>query len=396
VASHAYEASAVPARRPDVWLVGGEDIRLRLPFIDELSRRGFDVSVVGSEPPDPFVRHGIPYHRYSLSRSVDPLGDRRSLGQLRRIFVDHRPSVVHAFDTKPAMLASFAASRAGVPVRVRTLTGMGAVFSSVSPRSLLLRPVYHRMQAAASRAVSLTVFQNHDDESYFLRHGMATERGSGFVPGSGIDVDGLRSGRPSPVALSALRDELGVGTQPVVTMVSRLVRHKGVREFCLAARIVRRERPDCTFLLVGPLGSEGRQAVRRSEVEQNEDVRWLGPRADVPALLAASDVFALPSYYREGIPRALLEAGAMGLPLISTDMPGCREVVRDGWNGLLVPPRDARALAEAVCALLDLGADGRAEMGERARRHVEEQFTLDAVADAYAEIYRRLLDATAL
>ncbi len=375
-----------------MWLVGSDDARLRIPFLQELRRRGFDVTIVGSEPPDLFVAREIPYHRYSLSRALDPIADWRTFRELVALFRKHRPSVVHAFDTKPAMLASFAARRARVPVRVRTLTGMAYVFSSRSPRALLLRPVYHVMQAAASRAASMTVFQNRDDQAYFLRHRLARPDASGFVPGSGIDVELLRSQRPSADGLAALRRELGIEGGPVVTMVSRLVRTKGVSEFCAAARAVRRERPDCTFLLVGPLSSEGWQAVPRSEVEGNPHVRWLGPRPDVPALLAFSDVFALPTFYREGVPRALLEAAAMGLPLISTDMPGCRDVVLHGWNGILVPPRNVRALTRALLALLDAEPDALRQMGENSRAHVDEHFTLDLVAEAYADIYRGLLD----
>jgi glycosyltransferase involved in cell wall biosynthesis len=379
----------------DVWLVGSDDIRLRLPYVVELRRRGFEVTLVGSESPERFAEHGIPYHRYSLSRALNPLADLRTLRELVRLFRDHRPSVVHAFDTKPAMLASFAARRAGVPVRVRTLTGMAYVFSSRSPLALLLRPVYHVMQAAASRAASMTVFQNRDDQAYFLRHRLARPEASDFVPGSGIDVNLLRSQRPPPAELASLRRQLGVEGGPVVTMVSRLVRTKGVGVFCAAAGAVRRERPDCTFLLVGPLSSEGWQAVPRREVEENPDVRWLGPRSDVPALLAISDVFALPTFYREGIPRALLEAAALGLPLVSTDMPGCRDVVRDGWNGILVPPRNADALAEALLRMLSAEPDALRQMGENSRAHIDEHFTLELVTAAYADIYRRLLARTA-
>lgn len=379
------------SRQADVWLVGGEDVRFRIPLLLELSERGFAVAGVGSESGVTFEDHGIPYHRYSLSRALDPLGDLRSYRQLRRIFLEHAPSVVHAFDTKPAMLAPFAAAGVGVPVRVRTVTGMGHVFSDRAPRSLMLRPVYRRMQRAASRAVSLTIFQNSDDHEYFLDNEMVAAASSAIVPGSGIDAEQVQGRRPSPAALQVLRKELGLGDGPVVTMVARLVRYKGVREFCQAARSVRLVRPECTFLLVGPLGSEGKQAVRRSEVENHPDVRWLGPRDDVPALLALTDVFVLPSYYREGVPRVLLEAGAMGLPLVSTDMPGCREVVRDGWNGALVPARDAMALARSLTDLLDGGPEGLARMGERSRSHVAERFTLAHVADAYSEIYQRLL-----
>lgn len=378
--------------RNDVWLVGSDDIRLRIPYLLELRRRGLDVTMVGSEPPEPFIADEIPYHQYSLSRALDPLADWRTFRELLALFRKHRPSVVHAFDTKPAIIASFAARRAGVSVRVRTLTGMGYVFSSRSPRALLLRPVDHLMQAAAARAASITVFQNRDDQAYFLRHRLARPDASLLVPGSGIDVEPLRSLRPSADALAALRRELGIESGGVVTMVSRLVRTKGVPEFCAAARAVRRERPDCTFLLVGPLGSEGWQAVPRSEVEGNPDVRWLGPRPDVPALLAISDVFALPTFYREGIPRALLEAAAMGLPLISTDMPGCRDVVQDGWNGILVPPRNVQALTRALLSLLEAEPEALRQMGENSRAHVDRHFTLELVTDAYAEIYRRLLE----
>ena len=375
----------------DVWLVGSEDIRLRIPYLFELRRRGFDVTMVGSEPNKPFRAKGIPYHRYSMSRALDPVADWRSFRELHALFRDHRPSIVHSFDTKPGMLASFAALRAGVPVRVRTLTGMGYVFSSRSPLALLLRPVDHVMQAAASRAASMTVFQNRDDQAYFLRHRLARPDASTLVPGSGIDTNLLRSQRPSPEGLAALRRELGVENERVVTMVSRLVRTKGVVEFCAAARTVRRERPGCTFLLVGPLGSEGWQAVARSEVEGNPDVRWLGPRPDVPGLLAISDMFVLPTFYREGVPRALLEAATFGLPLIATDMPGCRDVVRDGWNGILVPPRDVQTLTLAIIRLLDAEPDALRQMGENSRAHVEQHFTLDRITDAYADIYRRLL-----
>jgi glycosyltransferase involved in cell wall biosynthesis len=375
-----------------VWLVGSDDIRLRIPYVLELRRRGLDATIVGTEPDAPFRTHDIPYHRYSFSRSLAPLADVRAFRELLALFGDNRPAVVHSFDTKPAMLASFAALRAGVPVRVRTLTGMGYVFSSRSPLALSLRPVDLILQAAASRAASMTVFQNRDDQAYFLRRRLAHEETSTLIPGSGIDTVLLRSKRPSASELASLRHELGIENGRVVTMVSRLVRTKGVAEFCAAARAVRRERPDCTFLLVGPLSSEGWQAVPLAQVEDNPDVRWLGPRPDVPALLAVSDVFALPTFYREGIPRALLEAGAMGLPLVATDMPGCRDVVRDGWNGVLVSPRDVQTLTRALLDLLDAEPDVLRRMGENSREHVERHFTLDRVTDAYVEIYRRLLD----
>jgi glycosyltransferase involved in cell wall biosynthesis len=124
--------------------------------------------------------------------------------------------------------------------------------------------------------------------------------------------------------------------------------------------------------------------------ENANTIRYLGQRDDVPALLALSDIFVLPSYYREGIPRVLLEAGAMGLPLITTEMPGCREAVQPGWNGLLVPPRNSFALAAAISQLLS-EEENRRQMGVRSRQYIRDHFGLSGVADAYEEIYRNLL-----
>jgi len=174
-------------------------------------------------------------------------------------------------------------------------------------------------------------------------------------------------------------------------MVARLVKEKGVREYLEMARQVRSAMRNVIFLLVGPHPSRQRNAVSLGLVRRSaEDVRWLGERPDVPALLAASDVAVLPTYYREGIPRFLLEAGVLGLPLVTTDMPGCRDAVRDGWNGFLLPPRDASAFAAAILKLLR-SRSLREAMGARSVGLVREQFGLDRVAESHARIYEGIL-----
>lgn len=376
--------------RAKIWFIGGEDVRFRIPLLIELRRRGFEVAAVGSEGGDAFRAPSIPYYRYELKRGVGPLADIQAYRQLTRLFRDHAPDVVHAFDTKPSIYAPIAARKAGVPGRVRTITGMGHVFSSRSPLALALRPVYRTLNAWASRASGVTIFQNEDDRDYFLRHRMVEPGREALVRSSGIDVQEFLSRKPDPQNLARLRGELGLQGRTVVTMIARLVKQKGVREYLQAARLARHEVANVVFLLIGPASSEGRKAVPVKEVEGSEDVRYLGPRKDVAALLALSDVLVLPSYYREGVPRILLEGGAMGLPLITTDMPGCRDVVRDGWNGHLVPTRDGRALATAIVRLLQSPQE-RVEMGSRSIRHVVENFSLDVVADAQAEIYQDLL-----
>lgn len=375
-----------------VWIVGGEDVHLRLPLARALQARGFLVTLAGSADGTLFRDQGIAYHHYNLARSLSPLEDLKSLSELRRLFRTHRPDCIQAFDTKPSILVPPAAAWAGVRGSIRTINGMGFLFSSESVRARLLRPVYRWLHRRASSVTRMTVFQNREDRDYFVEHGMARLDRSEVVYGSGVDVREIQTRADNPATARELRADLGLEGKLVVTMVSRLVIQKGVREYLAMARRVRRLRQDVAFLLVGQRASEGDQAIPLREIEAHAgDVHYLGARTDVPAILAASHLFVLPSYYREGIPRVLLEAGALGLPLIATDMPGCRDVVRRGWNGLLVPRRDVSALTEAVERLLSSPED-RERMGARAREHVSERFSLSTVAEAYAQIYRWVAD----
>ena len=213
------------------------------------------------------------------------------------------------------------------------------------------------------------------------------------VKGSGIDIQDFLGKLPSPEEATDLKKQLSLSGQRVVIMVTLIVREKGVIEFLEAARIVCRKLPDVTFLLVGPLNQGRWQSVARRELESLTDqrVRYLGPHDDIPALLAISDLFVLPTYYREGVPRVLLEAGATGLPIVTTDMPGCRDVVKNGWNGLLVPPSDVKALAAALERLL-VDRPAAHAMGVRGRAAVVASFDADTNIGA---LYDRFVSAGA-
>jgi len=213
-----------------------------------------------------------------------------------------------------------------------------------------------------------------------------------LVYGSGIDLANLKSCVPSDDRLADFRNELAVTGKMVITMVVRLVRYKRVREYLQAARAIQKRHPVCRFLLIGPQASEGRQAVPLSEIESYSDcVTWLGARDDVPAILAVSDVVVLPSYYREGVPRVLLEAGAMGLALVTMDMPGCRDVVVDNDTGVIVRPSDSLDLGDGILRLVnDPGL--RQRVGRNVKAKVDSGFSHEKVADAYADIYVALLN----
>ncbi|HET6521305.1 MAG TPA: glycosyltransferase family 4 protein [Geminicoccaceae bacterium] len=375
-----------------VWCLGGEDSHLRIAFCRRLADLGFDVTAVGTGDAAPFVRSGVRYLRYRLDRFLDPLGDARSLDELAGLIGRHRPDIVHGFDTKPSLLAPLATARAGVGRAVRTINGMGYVFSSGSPLALALRPVYRVLQRRVAPRTAMTVFQNAPDLAYFERHRLVPPARSRLVPGSGIDVDGFLARLPGPARTERLRRELGLGGRRVVTTVSRLTRQKGIPTLLAAAGRLAPRHPDAVFLLVGPRDGEGPFAVPRAALDRHRPyVRALGVRDDVPALLALTDVFVLPTEYREGVPRALLEAGAAGCPVVATRMPGCTDVVRHGWNGLLVEPGDAAGLADAIGCLLLARPERRRVMGARGRALVRERFPLDGVARAYADIYEEVL-----
>ncbi|MGB5215132.1 MAG: glycosyltransferase family 4 protein [Anderseniella sp.] len=376
--------------RPTVWHIGGDDVHKRIPLLHALRDRGFDVAAVGSEDDGEFLAQGIPYFHYNLKRKLTPWSDLRSCRELSKLLKRQKPDIVHGFDPKPAIATPILAQRAGIRGRIRTITGLGFVMASDSLKARTLRPVYRHLQRQAS-ASSLTIFQNSDDRAYFLQNGLVEEGREEIVLSSGVDVEKLRSERPGTEQLAKMRRSLGLHGKLVVTMISRVDENKGIREFAEAADMVRREIENTAFLLVGPYASEGSQAAKFVEQirDQSETIHYLGPRKDIPAILSLSDICALPSY-REGLPRVLVEAGALQIPCVTTDVPGCRDVVVDDWNGRLVPPRNSRALADAMIELLS-DQTRRTEMGQRSYQYVKGKFDLSTVADAYADIYLRAL-----
>ncbi|MGG5887544.1 glycosyltransferase [Falsiroseomonas sp. HC035] len=372
-------------------LVGGEDHELRIPFLLALRRNGFHVSAAGTGRPEPFARAGLAYHRFRFDRSANPLADLRSLASLADLFEEVRPDVIQSFDTKPNILVPLAARRQARAKVIRTINGMGWLYSSNNPVALALRPVYCALNQIATRWTAATVFQNSVDRAYFESRGMVGAGRSRLIPGSGVDVTAAEPASACGDCGLTLRADLGIGTSPVVMTVTRLTRQKGIPTLLDAAALVHATRPEVRFLLVGPREGEGRLAVSQAEIDAHAPyVIATGRRADVPRLLGLADVFAFPTQYREGVPRALLEAALAGLPLVATRMPGCTDVVDHGNTGLLVPPGDPRQLAAAILELLD-NREAALAMGQCAAALVRREFSLDRTVDRYAGLYAEVL-----
>lgn len=377
---------------PRLLCIGGEDHHLRIPFLLALGDRGVKVTAAGTGDGTPFARAGIEYHSFSFDRFVNPLADFNAVRLLARLIAGVGPDLVQCFDTKPNLLVPLAArSIDGVAV-IRTINGLGWIYSSRSALALTLRPVYLALQRLAARRTAMTVFQNRDDQTFFERHAIIGKGLSRLIPGSGIDVGRFEQAAAAGPSPADLRRSLGLKDSEIVITVTRLTRQKGIPALLESAALIHEARPTVRFLLVGPRESEGPLAVTQAELDRHAPyVIATGMRSDIPSLLKAADVFAFPTEYREGVPRVLLEAALAGLPIVATNMPGCNDVVRDGWSGFLVPPHSPRLLATKIIDLLDDRSTGRA-MGARAAELVRQEFNLDLTVARYVAAYNDLLD----
>jgi glycosyltransferase involved in cell wall biosynthesis len=379
-------------------IVGGADVSARLPLMEQL-RDDFELIAVGcgSEAEAAFTARGFGYRAYaSLHARVSPLDDARAFFELARIFRAERPQIVHAFDTKAGVWGCLAARCARVPIALATVNGLGFLFREDSWRRRLLAGCYRGLQRLACRASNATVFQNPDDARVFVERRLVQSERVVLVPGSGVRTDQLDPARFSAAQRARLRAELGLGADDVVAiMVTRVIRSKGVLDLLGAARALRGTHPRLRFLLVGAHEPESMDRLDETELRALADeLVWVGQRADVPALLAAADLMVFPSAYGEGIPRVLLEAAAMALPIVTTDAPGCREVVEAGQTGLLISIGDVPALTEAVARLVD-APELRGRFGAAGRARARARFDLAVVTQRTRVLYRELLSNAA-
>lgn len=353
-------------------------LNFRKPLIEGLRDAG--CRVIALAPDDGHagaIRSlGIEFVRIDIDSSgLSALRDARLffdyLARLREI----RPDVFLGFTVKPNIYGSIAASLLGIKV-VNTISGLGTAFMDRGPLNWLVSGLYR----LALRRSARVFFQNRDDLDLFVAKRLVRRGQAHLVPGSGIDLNHFR---PAPT-------EARADGRFQFLFVGRLLRDKGLIEFARAARNLRRTLPNAEFAILGFGESDNRSAVPIAEVErwQREGmVTYLGETDDVRPYLATADCVVLPSY-REGLPRSLLEAAAMGRPMIATDVPGCRDVVRHGSNGFLCEARSAESLAEAMESMVRIGRGERIAMGERAREHVESRFDQQLVVHSYLDALR--------
>lgn len=335
-----------------------------------------------------FARHGLRWVTVAMDRtSLNPLREAAMLAQLTRLLRRERPDLVHNFTVKCAVYGALAARAARVPAVVNAVAGLGYVFTSSAAKARLLRPlVKSLLRATLGNRRSLLILQNPDDAQDFTASRLVDATRIRVIRSSGVNL--TRFFPPEYPEPTSPRRRLRV------LLAARLLWEKGIQEYVDASRLLQQQGREVEFLLAGMPDAGNPRSVKHAQVQAWADagvLNWLGHVEDMPALFRSVDVMALPSYYREGVPKSLIEGAASGLALITTDRPGCREVVtEDGVDGLVVEPRNAAALAALIARLDDDRAMVRV-LGDRARQTALTHFDEQSVIQRTVEVYDELL-----
>lgn len=337
----------------------------RLGLMKKMKEKGYTVYACASKGRhSEKLKEEFYFKHFPLKRSIDLLGrDLLYFYRVYRFCKKEKPFLCHNFTIKPCIYATLAQKLAGVEKIYCTITGVGSAFESKTT-SKIVTFLYKRTLKHADKVI----FQNADDMQLFISLGIIKE--GELIKGSGVDIEKF-----SPV-------EKREG-EVTVTLVARMLYTKGVVEFVEAAKKIK----NAKFLLVGPIDKESPHRIREEQIEEwREYVDYLGEKDDIREVLSLTDIFVLPSYYREGVPKVLLEAGAMGLPIITTDAPGCREVVEDKKTGFLIKSKDKEDLIEKIKLLIE-NRELRREFGKNFREKIERDFSEEMVVEKTIKCY---------
>ena len=356
----------------------------RLPIAVAAKAAGFEVHVAVPFAVEPVRRMGecgLIHHDLPLRRGARSVwGELRLIAAFARLVREVRPAMVHAVSLKPVIYGGLVARLMGVPAAVMAVTGLGYLFLRQGAGAALARALVKRLyRFALAHPHSRAVFQNPDDRDLFVNGGLVAAGRVVMIRGCGVDTRAFAPGAEPE------------GTTPTVLFPARVLGDKGANEFVAAARRLRGDGVAARFVMVGRTDPDnptdvGEPAIRRWEAEGA--LEWWGFREDMAAVLNGAHVVCMPSY-REGLPRVLIEAAACGRPIVTTDVPGCREIVRDGENGLLVPMRDGEATAAAIRRLIE-SSDLRHELGARGREIVLAEFSVERFVAETLAVYDQL------
>lgn len=354
----------------------------RLSLAKELRAQGHEVVLVSSSGSFQSLLQGEDFQwiPFPLSRQgINPLYELWTLWRLTRLYRQVNPDIVHHFTIKPVLYGSIAAHLLRIPGIINSITGLGHVFIDSGIVTRLLRFLAGWLYRLNLRGTQV-IFENPEDRHIFIQQGFIKADHSHLILGTGVDVERYR---PTP----------NVNEVPIVLFSSRMLVTKGVLEYVEAVQILKQKGINARFALAGRTDPGNPASIPEEQITSWKDsdlLEWWGWQSDMPSALARADIFCLPSY-REGVPNALLEATACGLPIVTTDTPGCRDVVTHGVNGLLVPVKDAQAIADSL-ELLIVDPELRRKMGS-AGREIAVNFSNIKVNRETLVVYNQLIQS---
>jgi glycosyltransferase involved in cell wall biosynthesis len=338
---------------------------------------GHDVVIMA--PEDAYTKHlldmGAKHFDVPMKMNKNPVSDYFLYRRFLKAFRAVQPDIYLGYTIKPNVYGSMAAHKVGVPT-VNNIAGLGTVFISDGIVARIAKTLY---RIALGRA-NMVFFQNPDDRNLFTTNGIIKHDRHDLLPGSGVDLSKFAF---SPLPVAPERDTLRF------LLIGRMLWDKGVGEFVEAARQISKSRPDVQFCLLGGIDNDNPTAISRGQIDawvEEGHVNYLGYSDDVAGEILKADCIVLPSAYPEGTPRTLLEASAVGRPIITTDAPGCRNAVDDGINGYLCALRDAVDLQDKLEKIIAKSPQERREMGRAGRAKMEQEFDEAIVIGKYLEI----------
>lgn len=351
--------------------LAGSLVNFRGALIAEAVRRGHNVVACAPGASREIVERlqgmGARYKDIPLQRTgLNPVEDIYTLARLRDFFRKTQPDVLLGYTIKPVIYGSLAGKGAGIPKICSMITGLGYAYGQHDWKARIVHRIVERLYRVSLKHNHRVFFQNPDDLKLFADQGFVDQQQCVLVNGSGVDLQHFEP-RPLPSDISFL-------------LIARLIRAKGIGEYAEAAGILKRKYKNVSFRIVGGIDRRNPAAIMPDQLGkwmEGGSIEYCGEMADVREAISASSVYVLPSY-REGTPRTVLEAMSMGRPIITTDVPGCRETVCEGLNGFLVPPRNAAALAGAMETFI-LNPEYVSKMGENSRKIAIEKYDVHKV-----------------
>ncbi len=350
-------------------------INFRGDFINSLKDNNYEVFAAAGNYKEGTLEtlreeYGVTTVKYKLQRTgLNPAKDLETISDLKRIIKEHKIDLVFPYTVKPVIYSSIAANSCGVPV-ISLITGLGFTFTGLTFKSKALQRLNEFLYKRSIRKNKVVIFQNSDDLNLFFERGILTDRDkTAVVSGSGVNLDRFK-----------FKENYNNNEPVSFLLTARLIKEKGIGLYIKAAQKLKKKYPNTEFHVIGPAQTSP-SAIKLEELNRlNKDgtLIWHGHQTNIVEHLTNRDVFVLPSYYREGVPRSILEALSVGLPIITTNSPGCRETVQEGKNGFLIPTQRLDELVDAMEYFIT-NKEKIEEMGRNSRAYAEERFDVNLV-----------------